>query len=410
MSLGYKVLAQNLASDIAFNQETVVLLGANPSVKYSTNSGASWLSNNSISGREWYASIYRDNLFVAAANDGFVAYSTNGINWQEKNVFNNGEDLFDIAYGNGKFVVVSSGSSNYAHSSDGINWTQSSFTAPSGYNIYGVKAIHFANNKFVAISYGSQADNACLVMTSTDGVTWSINDSMPGDYYSSITYGNNVFVAATYLSNTFAYSTDAVTWTNASEIVNGPTSWYSIAFNGNVFVTVPFNPGAIAISTNGINWTLGQQLLSSYYYTAGITSINGKFYTAHMTSNNAYVSTNGVTWTLLTTPVSQYSTTIVSGDPDIFNPRSIYETPALKNTTLSSIYVANSGTASNTYDIAIVPSGSSLSDVNKIRSSIPLSPNDFHQIETAITLSEGDRVVTNAFSSEVTINIFGVEK
>lgn len=91
-------------------------------------------------------------------------------------------------------------------------------------------------------------------------------------------------------------------------------------------------------------------------------------------------------------------------------PQAYYIVPVGKQAVVSSVYLANNSSSSETYSLAIVPNGESASTVHYIRSSITLASNDFHVINTKLTLSAGDSVVINGSSSLVSINIFGVEK
>ena len=57
---------------------------------------------------------------------------------------------YSVAYGNGKFVAVASGSNKAACSTDGIAWT--SVTLPSSANW---RSVAYGNGKFVAVASGS---------------------------------------------------------------------------------------------------------------------------------------------------------------------------------------------------------------------------------------------------------------
>lgn len=188
-----------------------------------------------------------------------------------------------IAYGNGKFVAVSNGSTSIMHSNDGVTWT--SVTVGS----FGLSDVVYANGKFVAVGAEfSGIDLVTNVQVSTNGVTWTrytpfTNAISP----KAITYGNGLFVAvANGGSNRVMTSPDGISWTlrNAASNIN----WQSVAFGNNTFVAIA-NTGTnrTMYSTDGINWT-------GIAVTSGSNSIafaNGKF-----TTGKNY-STDGITWT-----------------------------------------------------------------------------------------------------------------
>lgn len=188
-----------------------------------------------------------------------------------------------IAYGNGKFVAVSNGSTSIMHSSDGVTWTSATVGS------FGLSDVVYANGKFVAVGAEfSGIDLVTNVQVSTNGVTWTrytpfSNAISP----KAITYGNGLFVAvANGGGNRVMTSPDGVSWTlrNAASNIN----WQSVAFGNNTFVAIA-NTGTnrTMYSTDGINWT-------GIAVTSGSNSIafaNGKF-----TTGKNY-STDGITWT-----------------------------------------------------------------------------------------------------------------
>ena len=70
--------------------------------------------------------------------------------------------------------------------------------------------------------------------------------------WSSVTYGDGKFVAVAYDSNIAAYSTDGITWTQATL----PTTafWASVTYGDGKFVAVADENDIAAYSTDGINW------------------------------------------------------------------------------------------------------------------------------------------------------------
>ena len=96
--------------------------------------------------------------FVIVGAGGKVAYSTNkGATWT---LGNSGvtSTLFDVVYGNGKFILIGTGSRT---SVDGATWTASTYPEAMGY------LISYVGGYFIAGGYSNGKYN-----TSLDGTTW----------------------------------------------------------------------------------------------------------------------------------------------------------------------------------------------------------------------------------------------
>jgi hypothetical protein len=94
-----------------------------------------------------------------------------------------------------------------------------------------------------------------------------------------------------------------------------------------------------------------------------------------------------------------------------FLPITVYTVPAEKQTTVTSIFVANHDDTDSTYDLAVVPAGEELSLKHHIRWDMAVAANDFENISTKITMSAGDKLVIFPSTVDtVSITAFGVEK
>lgn len=191
---------------------------------------------------------------VAFGNNTFVAFSltganravvsTDGINWSSyptpvDNAWRS------IVYGNGVFVGVSAnGNGNQAMvSTDGINWTSS--TTP-GSNIPW-SSVSYGNGLFVAVAFNE-------IMTSPDGITWTLQPSAPENDWTTVTYGNGLFVVLS--SNEVITSPDGISWTSNDNMPEA--DWQSVTYGNGLFVAVANfsnTPSLVMTSTDGLNWT-----------------------------------------------------------------------------------------------------------------------------------------------------------
>lgn len=88
----------------------------------------------------------------------------------------------------------------------------------------------------------------------------------------------------------------------------------------------------------------------------------------------------------------------------------IYTVPSATETVVSTLVVANIGTAVATYNIAIRPNDETLANKHYIAKGVPIAANDSTTLTLGITLDAAD-VVTCAVDTANTIsfNIFGTE-
>jgi hypothetical protein len=300
--------------------------------------GMTWtaVTNSTFDTSIILAIAYGNNKFVAGDADGKMAYSSDGVTWtaippgyNTGNVFNAGDNIEAIAFGNDTFVAVGDwGHANrIAYSSNGITWTavdETAFNYPS--NIY---AVAFGNNMFVA------GGSSGKIAYSSNGVTWTAVttnafeyvDDNDGKTYTAeieaIAYGNNIFVAVG-ADGRAATSTDGIRWTavttNAFDYVSSGITYkariQAIAFGNGTFVAgcgAYYGNGwhgkLIATSTDGKNWTpvnVGSIFIRGKGSWAGVDAIafgNNKFVAlANTGSEVAKVATSadGVTWTAVT--------------------------------------------------------------------------------------------------------------
>ena len=121
-----------------------------------------------------------------------MAYSLDGVNWTAMtNPLGKKNNITNIAYGNGKYVVLGYGNMAY---SDGIDWiVAASFIYVPIFSSIGndSNGIAYGDGKLVAVGTGGK------MSYSPDGITWiTIADSTFGlSDINDIVYANGKFVA-----------------------------------------------------------------------------------------------------------------------------------------------------------------------------------------------------------------------
>ena len=125
-----------------------------------------WTKTKLPQDAQWRKIIYGGNKFVALGDtssvydtSSLVAYSEDGIIWEETNLPVALPNWWTITYGNGRFVAVALDANVAAYSLDGITWEQS--ILPREMSVWDIT---FGNGKFIGVT----DDGAALI--STDGI------------------------------------------------------------------------------------------------------------------------------------------------------------------------------------------------------------------------------------------------
>jgi hypothetical protein len=172
--------------------------------------------------RALYSVTHGANGFVAVGGDPtttatgipssspLIVTSTDGATWRRVELAPQVGSLFQVAYGNGRYVAVGGSSNTWEgislFSTDGVNWTDTSRESP-GHNWAGVV---FGSGYFVGLREKSSAP-AYSVVRSLDGVTWEEVSEQAGRAQGIVLGGGN-FVAYDDGSRV-GHSSDGETWT-----------------------------------------------------------------------------------------------------------------------------------------------------------------------------------------------------
>jgi hypothetical protein len=232
---------------------------------------------------------YANGLWVAVGTGtNNIATSTDGFAWTGRNTTAFYGGVKGIAYGNGLWVVVAaSGGNAVATSSDGITWTGGSLTSTNnGY------CVAYGNGLWVVGS----SDPYYSIQTSTNGISWTVRSSLFSTSCNAVAYGNGIWVAVgSGTTNTIATSTDGITWTGRGKTIF-ITQGLGVAYGNGRWVALGLGGNSIATSTDGITWTgLGTTVFTIAGYSASYA--NGLWTAVGRGGNTFATSTDGITWT-----------------------------------------------------------------------------------------------------------------
>jgi len=241
--------------DVAYGGGVFVAVGASPDSMYYSFDGLNWQpGNHPAFNRTFEAVTYAGGRFLAVGTRGFIAASTNGIDWVEQhpNVTSN-ERIFTQTATDGGNVIVAIGSNSAIISSldGGDTWTQ----RPDGSS--GLSSITYGNGTFVLV--GGNA-----IRRSTDGVTFTAGTNIPFNQSSTgstpefkhVFFASGRFVATT-LSGQAYVSEDAITWTEHFTGVRGSFTGSAIA-NGQVLLATSTKVISLAIEDEGSPYVVQQ--------------------------------------------------------------------------------------------------------------------------------------------------------
>ena len=220
-----------------------------------------------------------------ATSSGVILTSTDGSQWTEAtNLSAN-----TVVYGAGRFVAVGGGPSLV--STNGRDWIQGVGILPSD------ASIAYGNGLFVvAGGFGVSPP----IFVSADGLTWTNRTVSTGRLimFEGVAFGNGAFMVTAYQfggGNSAFVSTDGTNWTHADLLGDVP---FRFAFGNGVFAGVMGYASGVATSSNGLNWT--SQTNDATAVLNGIGFANGVF-GAVGDGGVILTSSDGVLWTRRTT-------------------------------------------------------------------------------------------------------------
>ena len=204
----------------------------------------------------WYSVTWSPerSLFVAVGStngDDMVMTSPNGINWTLRTVLF-APSLYSVTWSPqlGRFVAVGRDINHFIYSNDGINWTKGQISPDYQWN-----SVCWSPELgiFVAVSDFSSTNSNNRVMTSTNGINWTIRttpSSTSGQNWKSVIWVSELklFIAVGYSIMT---STDGITWTLVSNSASLGTSnsFKSITWSPKLGIALGVTTGSIVVST-----------------------------------------------------------------------------------------------------------------------------------------------------------------
>ncbi len=282
-------------------------------ITYKSSDGTTWTKQPFEREITTQNAEFLNGKYFMFGNEG-MSISDTGSNWQYKW----GQNFRDVAYNGSTYVAVGNTGQegDIWSSSDLVNWTE---RTPNGFpGIF--SAVAYGNGKYVAVSSPYQKETQ--IATSSDGLTWTLHQRPnQNETWKDIIFANGVFVAGQ--DSNILTSTDGLTWTTA----NVPTAFdsiVSIVYENNQFIALASESGAgkIYTSANGSAW-LDR---SSDYVNSSANSIDA--FTGIVYDGSKYVligveTVSYMQFSRTSDDLTNWSSISLTGDSSLFETQSV---------------------------------------------------------------------------------------
>jgi len=197
-------------------------------------------------------------IFVALDEANVCLMSVDGVAWSTSRGFRPGGNWRSRAEGGGVSVIVNC-QGRLLRTGNGSNEV---VVADAG-TLSALHGVAYGNGRFVAVG------NEGAVISSEDGLGWTVRDSGTDERLRAVIFGNGLFITVGY-AGTILTSPDGLRWTRRKS--GSDTRLKGIAFGDGTFVAVGWH-GVVLTSQNGTKWR--QQRSGSSNHLRGVMFIGG---------------------------------------------------------------------------------------------------------------------------------------
>ena len=258
-------LTLNYLSSVASNGVQVVAYGYGSLV--SGDSGVTWnlatdvdgsngaLKRNAVWDGQQFIGVGAIKHFNQNINGSGIYTSPDGVAWtlRSANLVNY---WHDVAWSGTRYVAVGDypNQAAIATSVDGVNWT----LQPPIANTFTLYGVVWAGTQFIAVGGGSQVGMPTTVLTSPDGLTWTLQSTgIPGGLQDVSWNGTHIFIT-TNVNGVSANipeiwsSIDGVLWFQVMSGLGAPTRVEKVLWTGTEILAK--SGTNLLSSTDGISW------------------------------------------------------------------------------------------------------------------------------------------------------------
>jgi photosystem II stability/assembly factor-like uncharacterized protein len=280
-----------------------------------TVSAQTWTQTSAPTNTTWNSTACSANGKYIIASGGFpftVSTSTNsGATWMTNNPPWTG-GTWVSASAEGRFVAAVTFNSIYISTNFGSSWIPTG--APT--NLWRTVASSADGNELVA-AVGSGGNNLAgnIYISTNAGLTWAATSAPTNDWnHLSVSANGNKLAAAPWAGMIFISTNAGATWDTNN---NSPSlNWTSIASsaNGDEIAAVAFNNNAVFVSANyGLTWSSNN--LVPKLQSVALSADSSRLVVLAQLTNVIFLSTNhGTTWINNDVPKENWYSAAISAD------------------------------------------------------------------------------------------------
>ncbi len=286
----WRGLAYLVFEDLALEKYANSLMGAQIKAEVYTAGvlSAEAVARTLPSSQQWGAMAASPTTAVAIAtafSSSQYATTNNSDDWTARSITNS--TYYDIAYGGGIFLIISSYNSCRFSIDDGVSFSTVSGMPASGSSY---AAACWGAGKFCVIPTGGT-----VCCTSSDCITWATGAMPNSRNWKTIAHNGSVFCAVASGTNICATSVDGLSW--VEHTMASSASWHRVVWNGALFCAV--GNTSCNTSPDGITWT-ARSFPNGYDYRE--VAVYGGYFVATAYATPAAFSRDCITWQTFNMP------------------------------------------------------------------------------------------------------------
>lgn len=179
---------------VFYGNDLYIAVGLVGDIRISSD-GIHWEEKSSTNKSQLLGGTFGNDTFVVIGGDGAILTSVDGSQWIDRSLISNTilrDVIFETVNGEGLFVAIGQFDSIYT-SSDGVDWTKRTGTGIIQDDWYGIT---YGNGLFVVVGIRSLSNKiTSQVLTSSDGISWTLHKLGFSQVLRKVAFGNSQFVA-----------------------------------------------------------------------------------------------------------------------------------------------------------------------------------------------------------------------